>query len=71
VGCRAHAKSKRGGKECWAGFAGRPKERERGERKEKPFSFSDFCKLAQIQTKFEFKPLNTSSTLKQKYYAPA
>ena len=25
-----------------------------------------FCKLAQIETKFEFKPPNTSPTLKQK-----
>ena len=50
----------------WAGSGSGPKGWGGRKRKRKVFSIFCFCKLAQIQTKFEFKPPNTSPALKQK-----
>jgi hypothetical protein len=40
---------------AWAGFGDGLEREGVGKRKEKPFSFSVFVNLPQIQTRFEFK----------------
>ena len=59
-------KRKREGEQLDRLWLGDERERERENEKTRiTFSFTDFCKLVQIQTKFEFKPLNTIPTIKQ------
>jgi hypothetical protein len=50
----------------WAASVAGLKAREGRKRKRKGFSNSVFANQFRIQTKFEFKPLNSSSTVKQR-----
>jgi hypothetical protein len=55
-----------GGEVGWAISAAGLKARGGSKRKEKAFPISIFAKQLQIQTKFEFRPLNSSSVVKQR-----